>query len=259
MPSRSRPVTSMRAACRRAKDSATRARAPVGSGWARRVPTTHSVASAGAVASRWARVRRVASSAQCRSSSTTSSGVVAAASTTRRAMSFQRANADWAGVSPPSTGSSWTVGLPSVSSTERHGHSGGAPSSCEHRPTATVKPRRRACSARSSTSRVFPMPGSPTTWAEAKPPAAAASSCAVSAARSASRPTGTAPGDGTSARGGAVGAVSGGDAGAARVRSISGDWRSTADSSARSRGPGSMPSSSASVVRTVRSASSASA
>ena len=99
MPSRSRPVTSMRAACRRAKDSATRARAPVGSGWARRVPTTHSVASAGAVASRWARVRRVASSAQCRSSSTTSSGVVVAASTTRRAMSFQRANADWAGVS----------------------------------------------------------------------------------------------------------------------------------------------------------------
>ena len=103
------------------------------------------------------------------------------------------------------------------------------------------------------------MPGSPTTWAEAKRPAAAVSSCAVSAARSASRPTGSAPGDGTSARGDGVGAAWGADAGADRVRSISGDWRSTADSSALSRGPGSMPSSSASVVRTVRSASRASA
>ena len=103
------------------------------------------------------------------------------------------------------------------------------------------------------------MPGSPTTWAEAKRPAAAASSCAVSTARSASRPTGSASGNGTSARGDGVGAAWGGDTGADRVRSISGDWRSTADSNALSRGPGSMPSSSASVVRTVRSASSASA
>ena len=42
MPSRSRPATSMRVACRRAKASPTRASAPAGSGWARRVPTAPS-------------------------------------------------------------------------------------------------------------------------------------------------------------------------------------------------------------------------
>ena len=55
---------------------------PAGSGWGRRVTTTASAVSAGAVPRRWARARRLASSDQCRSSSTTSTGPAWAAPTT---------------------------------------------------------------------------------------------------------------------------------------------------------------------------------
>ena len=57
---------------------------------------------------------------------------------------------------------------PRASRTARHGHSGGAPSSCEQRPHATANPCSRASAARSVTSRVLPMPGSPTTCAQVK-------------------------------------------------------------------------------------------
>ena len=166
-----------------------------------------------------------------------------------------------AGVARRRRRSSGSSGSPSASSTERHGHSGGAPSSCEQRPTATVKPRRRA-------RRPGPRPAG-TCRCRAPPPPGPRRSRRRQPRRAA-RPARRARGRGRPGRavGRRVRRRRGGAgwpqrraaiAGAARVRSISGDWRSTADSRARSRGPGSMPSSSASVVRTVRSASSASA
>ena len=79
--------------------------------------------------------------------------------------------------------------MPRPSSRAYQGHSGGAPSSCEHRPTDAATPRAAATVSASSTRRVLPVPGSPTTrTAPGSPPAAAARTSATTA-RSASRPT----------------------------------------------------------------------
>ena len=79
--------------------------------------------------------------------------------------------------------------LPRASSTVVHGHSGGAPSSCEHRPMQTRAPRRRAAATSSAASRDLPIPGSPVSTAYVGVPARARSQASPSAARSASRPT----------------------------------------------------------------------
>ena len=50
---------------------------------------------------------------------------------------------------------------PSRSSTVAHGHSAGAPSSCEQRPQAMVMPWSAAYVAASIASRLLPIPGSP--------------------------------------------------------------------------------------------------
>ena len=68
---------------------------------------------------------------------------------------------------PPTAGAA-SVGRPRPrpSSTLAHGHSGGAPSSWEQRPTSTVQPRSSAAAASSASSRLLPIPGSPTTEAK---------------------------------------------------------------------------------------------
>ena len=140
--------------------------------------------------------------------------------------------------------------------TARQGHSGGAPSSCEQRPTSTQCPRSRASSASSPANRLLPMPASPVSTANAGRPASAAASATRSAASSASRPTigqggptgPSAPtrrlgpahlrrlGGGTRSRRAAAGCV---PAGATQSRRSS--WRSTAVWRSRSSADGSMP------------------
>jgi hypothetical protein len=123
------PLQLQRRAWARASDSAASARRPVGAGWERQVATTSSRAGE-AVSSRWRRTRRDDGSDQCRSSRTTTSVRVRAASTTAHRTASQVEN--------PSDGSTRCErrsGAPSSpSSTDVHGHSGGAPSSWEQRP-----------------------------------------------------------------------------------------------------------------------------
>ena len=119
----SRPVSSSRSTCRRARDSATSASAPVGSGWARQVETTSSRPDV-TVSTSIRSTRRLATSAQCRSSSTSSTGSAAAASATRRVSPSRTRNSAPSSSSPPSSSSS-----PSCSSTCCHGQSAGAPPS----------------------------------------------------------------------------------------------------------------------------------
>ena len=69
-------------------------------------------------------------------------------------------NAARAGLS--SVGAASGGGSPRERSTPSHGHSGGAPSSCEQVPRATWKPWPAAACSRSASSQVLPIPGSPT-------------------------------------------------------------------------------------------------
>ena len=144
---------------------------------------------------------------------------------------------------------------PSSRSTCAHGHSGGAPSSCEHRPTSTVAPSARAAAASSAHSRLLPMPGSPVTTAK--------TGCSLRlleqpdqrgelVVAADQRPARTA---GRARR--RLPRCCG--IGWAAVHASAGSWRSTAVCRSRSSAPGSSPSSSASTSRTWRSTSSASA
>ena len=149
-------------------------------------------------------------------------------------------------------------GSPRERSTPSHGHSGGAPSSCEQVPRATWKPWPAAACSRSVSSQVLPIPGSPTRTAQVGVPAAADARWACSAARSVSRPTAdvdAGPPAGLAAAGVGPGAATA----ASRVRSSPASCCRIARSSSRSSTPGSSPSSSASSSRTARRLSSASA
>ena len=120
-------------------------------------PTMARGRSSGATASKVPSARRVASSAQCRSSRTTRTGRRRAAPRTARAIRSQVWNASWPGPSDPAsaemTSASDTSAVSSASAsrarrTSSQGHSGGAPSSCEQAPAATHTPCARASSER---------------------------------------------------------------------------------------------------------------
>ena len=124
--------------------------------------------------------RSLDASAQCRSSSTTSNGrrLDAAASPAaiwsnswnRSAVDDFRGSSTSAASRQPGSGSASDNAL----STASHGHSGGAPSSDEHRPTARrSRPRWPGRRAR-PTSRVLPIPGSPISMQYCGPPPAVA-------------------------------------------------------------------------------------
>ena len=115
---------------------------------ARQVTTTSSRAAVTTSASRRS-TRSVDWSAQCRSSrSTTVSRSAAARSRSAMIRSQVRNEAPTSSVGP-GAGSS----MPSPARTARHGHSGGAPSSCEQRPGSTRAP---LCSARTAISEAEP-------------------------------------------------------------------------------------------------------
>ncbi len=203
------PVSSSRAACRRASDSATSARAPVGSGCVRQVPRTSSRPDS-TVSDRSRSTRRVGTSAQCRSSRTTTivSSCAAAAETDATTASQVRNSAPSS--SPPPTSRS----APRPRSTCCHGQSGGAPSSCEQRPTSSRAPRFTARTPSSPHSRDLPMPGSPVIAANAGVPWSARSRAASravswSCGRRAARPGGS----GRIARAAPAGGCGGGAAG----------------------------------------------
>ncbi len=193
----------------------------------------------------------------------TSRGRSRAASRTVRTSRSRERNC--APASSASSGSPPGMPAPSRSRTCCHGHSGGAPSSWEQRPTSTSTPRARATAASSALSRDLPMPGSPVSTAYVAAPVTAVSRAPSSASRSRSRPTIGQAATGSTARA-ASGAGSGGLGGrgacgpaSGATQSSAGSWRSTADWRSRSSAPGSRPSSSASTVRTLLSTSSASA
>ena len=162
-------------------------------------------------------MRRVASSAQCRSSRTQSTGCAQS----RRAPPTRcgptsgrptdpgpaldllvvgddvgeaalRGPCAWAALPgtrvPTTSGTDPAGGSSRRAAGPSHGQSGGAPSSCEQAPEATTKPRSRARSARSRTSHDLPMPGSPTSSAVPARPRRASLSSRASAIRSATRP-----------------------------------------------------------------------
>ena len=157
-----RPVSSSRTACRRASASATSASAPVGSGWARQVATT----SSRLVGRRSRRAAAAPAGWRCRPSAgrrgRPAGAARAAASRTVRTSRSQERNC-----APASSASGSAPGAPapSRSSTCRHGHSGGAPSSWEQRPTSTSTPAAPGHRGQLGTSRDLPMPGSPVSTA----------------------------------------------------------------------------------------------
>ena len=180
------PVSSRRTACRRASASATSASAPVGSGWERQVASTSSGSSvAVSASSRSTRKRGHVGPVQVVEDDQARPFAGRVADGPHQELAGAELGAALGGFVRLAAG----MPAPSLSSTCCHGHSGGAPSSCEHRPTSTSTPRARATAASSALSRDLPMPGSPVSTAYVAAPAAAVSSAPSRAARSGSRPT----------------------------------------------------------------------
>ena len=132
------PSSTVRAPCR-ARATPRSASAPAGCGRARRVARRATRSPAPRVVTRWVSARRVRVSAQCRSSTTRSTGV------SRRPLAHRPGQGvlhgegalrpDLVGARRPGPARR-AARCPSPSSRAYQGHSGGAPSSCEHRPTA---------------------------------------------------------------------------------------------------------------------------
>ncbi|GAA3106420.1 hypothetical protein GCM10020001_025340 [Nonomuraea salmonea] len=144
-----------------------------------------------------------------------------------------------------------------------HAQPGGVALESGQAPDAVVQPSAASLPSSWRSSVVLPAPATPVTTATWNLPVREAA--VVSLASSASRPTN---GSGSSGGGSMCAAGRGGQvsvtgaaglaARAGRARSSSGDWARMSDSSLRSAGPGSMPSSSARMLRALRSAASAS-
>ncbi len=159
----------------------------------------------------------------------------------------------------PGAGSS----VPSPARTPRHGHSGGAPSSCEQRPSSTRAPLASARAAISAPSRDLPMPGSPVRTAKAGDPPSACCRAPTRAPTSCSRPARGQPAGGTTTAvvvaGSGAATVASGVPGAGGDQARSGSWRSSAVSRSRTSGDGSRASSLSSTSRSSRRVASASA
>ncbi len=204
-----------------------------------------------------------ASSAHWRSSSTMTSGRTDDAATTRCATDSNMAKrlASPAGPDPRSlpvvssrrARSAAASGCSAASArrTGNHGQNTGVAPPSNARPQRTRRPERSAMAATASTSRVLPMPGSPSITAQRVAVRASASAC-TSADASRSRPispSSTAV-PSMSATGGTTGATAAGTTGSGTIgRSRTWSWTRIACSSSRSGRPRSTPSSSRRAVR----------
>jgi hypothetical protein len=149
-----------------------------------------------------ASVSRLDASAHCRSSTPITSGPASASSSTRSASASTTRNRRPGSLVtviglrspvPPASSSPMAARRGSVAdlvqpNTPVIRPNGRMPSSSSDRPAATCMPRRRASSSATFSSRVLPMPASPSMRTTARRPDSTRSSASVSTAISASRP-----------------------------------------------------------------------